>query len=79
MLLGALLNGAGGGLVAVSFFDRALSLRIPHAALYVTVGLAVGGLGPLVLAGAVREGLRGWLLQVGLGLAWACALGWLLG
>ncbi len=44
--------------------DRALDLRVPGLAVALAVGIGVGGLGPLVIAGAVREGFRRWVLAV---------------
>ena len=40
-----------------------------------TAGIAVGGLAPLIAAGAVRPGLKIWLIQVGLAVLWALAWG----
>jgi hypothetical protein len=41
-----------------------MSLNIDGARLALTAGLAVGGLGPLVVAGALRAGWKRWFLQV---------------
>jgi hypothetical protein len=48
----------------VGLLDRAMSLNIDGARLALTAGLAVGGLGPLVVAGALRAGWKRWFLQV---------------
>ncbi len=75
-LVSALAGGHAAAVMAQAVLDRALSLHISGAATALTVGVAVGGLGPLLAAGAVRAGFLRWLLQVAL--VGAVAL-WLLG
>jgi hypothetical protein len=63
-LLAALTDGTAASICVVGLLDRAMSLNIDGARLALTAGLAVGGLGPLVVAGALRAGWKRWFLQV---------------
>jgi hypothetical protein len=65
-LVSALAGGHGAAILAQAVLDRSLALNVPGAATALTVGVAVGGLGPLLAVGAVRKGLLRWLLQVAL-------------
>lgn len=63
-LISLFIDGPAAGLSAAAVVDRALDLRVPGLAVALAVGIGVGGLGPLVIAGAVREGFRRWVLAV---------------
>jgi len=63
-LLSALTDGTAASLAGVAVLDRAMSMRIDGAWAALTAGLAVGGLGPLLAASAVRAGWRRFGLQV---------------
>jgi len=66
---GALLSAACGGesasLIAEAVIERSPGLQIEGLNTALVAGLAVGGLGPLVIAGALKEGLVRWAVQVG--------------
>jgi hypothetical protein len=72
-LLGALIGAPAAVLFAAALVDRALDLRMEGAALACAIGTAVGPLGPLVVAGALRKGILRWLVQIALGLLWIWA------
>ncbi len=57
------LDSAGAGLLGLSLLDRARSLHVDGGALLLAAGAAIGGLGPLVVAGAFQQGWRIWLVQ----------------
>jgi hypothetical protein len=63
-LLSALTDGVAGSLFGLAVLDRAMSLRIDGVGTALATGCAVGGIGPLVAAGALRAGWRRWLLTV---------------
>ncbi len=63
-ILAALTDGTAASIFGLGVLDRAMSLQIPGAWLGMTAGLAVGGLGPLLAAGALRAGLLRWAAQV---------------
>ncbi|MEC8425443.1 MAG: hypothetical protein VX000_16775, partial [Myxococcota bacterium] len=60
----ALIGGHGASLFAQAVLDRSAALNVAGAVPALTMGLAVGGLGPLLAVGSVRAGLLRWLLQV---------------
>ena len=60
-LQAALVDGGAGGFIAHAVADRALDLQVEHAFLALSTGAALGGLGPLFIAGAVKEGLARYL------------------
>ena len=70
VLISAVSGEAGASLALGAALDShpAGLARAEHL---VGMGLAIGGLTPLVVSGALREGLRLWFLQVALFLAWA--------
>jgi hypothetical protein len=70
-LVSLLADGAAGALLGTAIVDRALDLRVTGVPAALAAGLAVGGLTPLVMVGAVREGLSRWALQVLLAILWA--------
>jgi hypothetical protein len=72
-LLTAMTDATAMAMVAVGIVDRALSLDTMSILPGLTAGIAVGGLAPLIAAGSVRAGLKIWLLQVVLAVAWATA------
>jgi len=72
--LSALTDGTAASICGLGVLDRAISLRMPGAPLALTAGLAVGGLGPLLAAGALRAGWRGWSLQVGVAAVYVWAV-----
>lgn len=74
-VLAALIDGAGASLFGLAFLDRALSLKVDEAPRFLAIGLAAGGLGPLLIAGALRAGGWRWALQLVLAVAWAWWLG----
>jgi hypothetical protein len=57
MLFAALVDGGSAGIIAHAVADRALDLRLENAFLALSAGAAIGSLGPLFVAGAVKEGL----------------------
>ncbi len=65
-LISTLLGGSGSAVLLAATLDRALSLRGDELPLAMMAGCAMGGLGPLVVAGALREGWRRWLGQIAL-------------
>lgn len=69
VVLSALTGEAGASLALGAAFSSHPG-GMAQAELLAGLGLAVGGLTPLLLSGAFREGLRLWLLQVSLFLAW---------
>ncbi len=69
-LVAALTDDGGAALLAVAHRDRALSVTVPDVQVALVAGIAVGGLGPLIAADAVRAGLLRWLVQVGIAIAW---------
>lgn len=74
-VLTALTDGTGMAVFAAAIVDRAVSVDSMALLPGLTAGIAVGGLAPLIAAGAVRPGLKIWLLQVGLAVLWASAWG----
>ena len=64
-------EGASAALLGSAIFDRALDLSVEGVPAALVAGLAVGGLSPLIVAGALREGLLRWAVQVILAIAWA--------
>jgi hypothetical protein len=79
LLVGGALGStmAGGGpaaLFAHALLERCQALHVHGAHLALTIGVAAGGLGPLVVARAVGAGWPRWLLQVALILAVSAAL-----
>jgi len=60
----ALTDGTAAAVCGLGVLDRAMSLQIQGASFGLAAGLAVGGLGPLMAAGALRAGWRRWALQV---------------
>lgn len=69
-LLAALTDGTVAAVCAVGVYDSALSLNIPGAALGMAAGVAVGGFGPLIAAGAWRAGWKRWLVHVAVTVAY---------
>jgi hypothetical protein len=63
-ILSALTDGTAASLLCVSVMDRALSLRVEGTWAALAAGVAVGGLGPLIAAGALRQGSLRWLAQL---------------
>ena len=70
-LVSLLADGAAGALLGTAIVDRALDLRVAGVPAALAAGLAVGGLTPLLIVGALREGLVRWALQVLLAVLWA--------
>ncbi len=71
VLIAVLSEGISGALLTSAVLDRALDLTVDGVPTALAAGLAVGGLAPLVIVGAVREGLLRWAAQVFLALLWA--------
>jgi hypothetical protein len=63
-LLSAFCGGESASLIAVAIMERSPGLQIEGMFTALVGGLAVGGLGPLVVAGALKEGLLRWAVQV---------------
>lgn len=61
------LDSAGGGLFAATLLDATPGLDNADVPLALATGAALGGIGPLAVAGAVREGWSMWALQIVLG------------
>ncbi len=74
-ILTALTDGTGMAVFAAATVERAVSVDSMTLLPGLTAGIAVGGLAPLIAAGAVRPGLKIWLIQVGLAVLWASAWG----
>jgi len=78
-VLAAVAAGLGselaGALVATSALDASIAASPPAVARALAAGLAVGGIGPLLLAGALRASLARWALGVLVAALWA---GWVL-
>jgi hypothetical protein len=68
--LGAFIGAPALALFLAALVDRALDLRMDGFATVCAVACAVGPLGSLVVARALRKGLVRWILQVALGMAW---------
>jgi len=66
----AISDGTALALLADGTLDRAVSLDAPDLRIALAAGISVGGLGPLIAAGSIRAGLRLWILQVVLAVAW---------
>ncbi len=72
-LFGALIGAPAVTLFVAALIDRALDLQLDGFATTCAVACAVGPLGTLVVAGALRKGIGRWLLQVAIGMAWVWA------
>ena len=72
-LMSTLCGGECASLLAESILSRRPGLQSDGLYTALAAGLAVGGLGPLVVAGALKEGLLRWGVQV-LAVLGACAL-----
>ncbi|MFT5683397.1 MAG: hypothetical protein ACI8RZ_004328 [Myxococcota bacterium] len=70
-LIAVLSEGISGALLTTAILDRALDLTVDGVPAALAAGLATGGLAPLVVVGAVREGLLRWGAQVLLAILWA--------
>lgn len=78
--LGALLlDGPAAGINLAALLDRAADLRVPGAEIGLAVGAAAGGIGPLVVADALRAGWRRWLIGLLLTSLYAAACATLVG
>jgi hypothetical protein len=75
-ILTALTDATAMSLVATAIVERAMSLDQTLVVAPLAVGVSVGGLAPLVAAGALRAGLKLWLLQVAVAVIWACVWAW---
>lgn len=58
------LDSAGGGLFAAALLDATPTLQDGSLRVALAAGAGVAGIGPLVLAGAVRQGWKMWALQI---------------
>jgi hypothetical protein len=67
---GALIGAPALALFLAALVDRALDLRMEGFATVCAIACAVGPLGSLVVARALRKGIVRWILQVVLGMAW---------
>jgi hypothetical protein len=77
LVCAALVDGPAAGLFLDATFARALELQLPGGAQYAALGAAVGGLGPLVIAGGLRAGWWRWLLTALLTcVVWAAFVLW---
>ena len=63
-LLTALTDGTAMALMGLGILDRGMSLEGVAHWRALMAGVAVGGLAPLIVAGAVRAGWKLWLAQV---------------
>jgi hypothetical protein len=72
-LLTALSDATAMSVLMTGVVDRSMSLDSAAVVAPMAVGVAVGGLGPLLAAGALRAGWRLWVLQVAVAVLWACA------
>jgi hypothetical protein len=71
-LLTALTDATAMAIVCQSIVVRAMALDASLIVTPMAMGVAVGGLGPLLVAGAVRAGWRLWLGQVLVAMVWGC-------
>lgn len=71
----AFMDGPATALFAAGFLDRAMDMTFLGYEVPIAIGAAVGGLGPLVAVGALREGWRRWLLGVLIAVAYAAVAG----
>ena len=71
-LLTALTDATAMAIVCQSIVGRAMALDPVLIVTPMTMGVAVGGLGPLLVAGALRAGWRLWLAQVSVAIVWGC-------
>lgn len=69
-VLAALTDGLAMAVFSQGVIDRALSLDSSLLAAPMAAGIAVGGLGPLVVAGALKAGWKLWVLQVMAAILW---------
>ena len=72
-LLSAVCGEQAATLVTEGLLVRSQGLQLTNLHTAMAAGLAVGGLGPLVVAGALKHGLLRWVAQVALVLG-LCAL-----
>ncbi|MEL6349021.1 MAG: hypothetical protein AAFV53_38305 [Myxococcota bacterium] len=70
-LVAMLGDTAGAGLFADAMLDRAMDLHVAGAAAALAAGITAGGLGPLLLARAFREGWLRWLIQIAIAVGWS--------
>jgi len=75
-LLSALSDGTAMAILCQGIVDRAMSLDAQHLVAPMAVGVAVGGLAPLIAAGALKAGWKLWLLQVAVAVGWGCVWAW---
>lgn len=73
-LSAALLDSVGAAMVAEALLERALGLQVDGARAALAAGCTVGGLGPLIMTGALRAGLLRWAVQVLVVVTWAALL-----
>jgi hypothetical protein len=73
-LLTALTDATAMSVIGQGVIDRALSLDAMGAVPAMVAGIAVGGLGPLIAARALRAGWKLWLGQVALAMLWVALL-----
>jgi len=71
VMVAAMFDGLGGAAIGVAVMDRALSIHVDHLPMAMMLGLSVGGLGPLIVSGALREGMFRWLCQVCVVVLWS--------
>ncbi len=77
LVFATLVDGAAAALFLDATFARALELRLPGGVQFAALGAAVGGLGPLVMAGGLRAGWWRWLLTALLTcVVWAAFVLW---
>ena len=75
-LLSALSDGSAMAIVCQAIVDRSMALDAQYLAVPMAVGVAVGGLAPLIAAGALKAGWKLWLIQVGVAVLWGCVWAW---
>ena len=74
-LLTALTDATAMSVIGAAIVDSPMSVDAERWVAPMAAGVAVGGLAPLIAAGAVRAGFKLWLLQIGVAVLWACCWG----
>ena len=69
--VGLVVGILGLGLIAQAITDRSMALPAESIVTPLATGVAVGGLAPLIAAGAFRAGLKLWGLQVVVAVLWS--------
>ena len=74
MLAASLVDAQAMALIGQAFCDRAMDLRVEGVWFSLSAGTAIGGAGPLYLAGIFRQAFLRWLIQLLLGVVYLVGL-----